>query len=537
MKGLSDLAFVLIMLLVFLLLLSLIHCSDDLFGNQFHKICKSRAIAWNQLKGHVSINNFEKFKKDLNTFKEKGLLQDEDSGYFELLHYCLSHRPRDSSHQFLQVLLRSVCTKNIVQLLPDLIDYFDLEGFLILRKYCPVGRGQINNVLEILPQSQESNPLSRYLLNNWESPDALEFTKSRYAMEEIFTEGRNILARSGIRRFNDEGLMEENHQFIDRVNSETFTLQYHNLIFYSTGLGRDSIAEIIPELLKAVHNGAKGELRRLECWINMFPGSFSMALLKDGRVHLWRKGEGTFVIISLSTDEGQSDDGYEEVRYPLGDGFKVIPNTLKYTSVAIRLNSLLIYVSNSITKRIHLHDLLGVTLYFSDDQSTLKENFRHLLDNLGDTDEDAIFRAYHILDNPLREREVPPAHRIMIRPRSFRIFSNTEDQVSSIPFESRISRDTDFNFRLESTWQNPSDPWSLFLDSEASYDENDELASSDGGEETLFTRRRWWFDNEQSHLPSESGGYDSSMSRDFFYRREHQSSFRTSGLFNDMMYE
>lgn len=503
-----------------------LNLSNDVL-DKVEKVRVGRNMAWNQLERFVRTGAVDSFKEELYRYNTAGLLQDKDSGYFEVLHAIATRRPRQQSTQFLQPLLKSLCSKNIIELLPDLIEYFDLDALLLLRKYCPVGGQHMQTLLEILPEAQARNPLARYLVEYWDDPAALEFTKCPFKTDIIFSDAAHTLDQTIVpRRFNQEGLAEDGREIFERIDRGTLSLKYHNIILFSEQMSRDSLVEMIPPLLRLLdtetQSDAKIQLRQLETWMDRFEGSFSMAVLVGDRVHLWRKGPGSFVVMARN-----AADDIEEVLYPLGNSFKTPSSTLKYTSVPIGLEALIVYCSAAVIDRIHLHDLLGTTLHMTDDFDGLVFNLKYFFDkNIkpkiqgtgGDRaiDGSVIFRVFQVGENKVRP-QLPRSRQRVRRPRSFRIWSiDTENDERS----TRDTRESDIslgpNFR---NFHRRDDPlWSIMNESEASYDDND-LVSSDEGEfeETMFERRRWWADaSDLSHQP-ESGGYDSSMSRDFFY--------------------
>lgn len=521
-----------LVLLIGCLLLPSSYASDQFnLGSDFNaeskaeKVRVGRNMAWNHLEHYVRTGSVDSFKEELFRYNTAGLLQDKDSGYFEVLHAIATRRPRQQSHQFLQPLLRSLCSKNMIELLPDLIEYLDLDALLLLRKYCPVGGQHMQTLLEILPEAQSSNPLARYLVEYWDDPAALEFTKCPLKTDMIFSDAVQALDQTIVpRRYNQEGLAEDGRDIFERIDRGVLSLNYHNIMLYSENLSRDNLVQMMPPLLRLLdtQSDAKSQLRHLETWMDRFDGSLSMAVIVGDRVHLWRKGSGSFVVIGRNMA-----DEVEEVLYPLGSSFKTPSSTLKYTSVPIGLDSLIIYCSAAVIDRIHLHDLVGTTLHMTDDIEGLVYNLKYFFDKsikpklTGTSGDRAIegsivFRVVQVGENKIRP-EIPRSRQRVRSPRSFRIWSvdtDNEDRTTRETRESDISLGLNFHNFIRR--DNPL--WSIINDSEASYDDND-LVSSDEGEfeETMFERRRWWADASDNSHRAESGGYDSSMSRDFFY--------------------
>jgi hypothetical protein len=280
---------------------------------------------------------------------------------------------------------------------------------------------------------------------------------------------------------------------------------------------------MIPPLLRLLDTEVDhiSQLSRLEPWLDKFRGSFSMAVTIKNRVHLWRKGPGSFVVIAKNAEEDA-----EEVLYPLGPAFKTPSDTVKYTTVKIGLDALIVYCSASVIDRIHLHDLLGMALHTTDDIEGLTESMQAFFGMIksrargtgGDSPigGSTVFRVFQLSENNIKP-QLPRNRQCVRSPRSFRIWSidsDDEDPSTRETRESDISLGPQFHNFLRQ-----DDPlWSIMNESEASFDDND-LVSSDENEfeETMFERRRWWVDTSENSRQSESNGYDSSMTQGFFY--------------------
>lgn len=488
---------------------------------QQQKVQLGRSVAWNQLEQHVRKGHLDSFKGDLGRYVTAGLLQDRDSGYYEVLQAILTRRPRELCHQMLQPFFRSMCSKSIIQLLPDLLEEFDLDGLLLLRKYCPVGGSSIEGLLEMYPHAHEGNPLTRYLLENWEDPLALEFSRNPFKLDLVFSDMKGPSDQH-------KPEQKEGRDMFLRLDKHTLHYRYHNLIIFSEGMHRDHLLEVMVPLLKMLESDvdAKAKLHRLSTWMDRYPGSLSMALMADGKVHLWQRGSGSFIAIAV--DDVQE---VETALYPLGNGFKNPSNTLKYTTVDVPNGALLAYVSSAVVDRIHIHDLVGSLLYSTDEAATMKATLKDFYERIvcvrlpgGDAESATgiFFRVFQVqaID---RQRQVttskpPERRRFRFADSTFAAGSSRDSGESDISLGPRIHA----HHRRRQSGR--SDPLvSLLNESEASFDDNDCLASSseDGLEETLFERRRWW-SLGASETQSETHGYDSSMSRDFFYRPETQ---------------
>lgn len=483
---------------------------------QQQKVHLGRSVAWNQLELHVRKGHLEQFKGDLTRYSAAGLLQDRDSGYFEVLQAIAAKRPRPLSHQMLQPFLRLMCSKSIIQLLPDLLDDLDIEGLLLVRKYCPVGGGNVEGLLEMFPGAQEGRPLARYLLESWEDPVALEYTRTPFRLESVFSD---MKGPAGL------GAPMDGRDMFLRLDRLALHFRYHNLVLFSEGMHRDHLTEVMVPLLRMLDGrvDSKSELHRLSNWMDRYPGSLSMALLTADRIHLWQRGAGTFVVIAQ--DEAAE---VETALYPLGSAFKSPSTTLRYSTVEVRTEALLLYVSAAVVDQIHLHDLVGSVLYATDDPVALQEALKMFYERLvkartahteGEGGSSTLFRVFQVQPNDVRERPVQarrerPVRRFHFADSTFALGSSRESGESDISLGPRF-------YAHHQQRRSRHDPlWSLLNESEASYDDNEGLASSseEGLEETLFERRRWWT-LESSEAQSQSHGYDSSMSRDFFYRR------------------
>lgn len=498
-------------------ILSLLLCAQWMLASDVKQdvnlVEKGRSQAWGKLDRLVRSNQVDAFREKLHQLNSEGLLNDKDSGYYELLLSALTQKPREISHQLLHVLLRTMCSRNIIQLLPDLLPYFDLSSLLLLRKYCPVGEQNIGSVLEMMPDLLGGNPLARYLLEAWEDPQAIEFTNSQYDLSLIYNDDvaqPEPVARRGAGTDDDFDLFKN-------IEHNAMALKYHNIVLFAQDMSKASLAQILPALLGQIDIEEEAKITAFD-WINELKGSFTLSVLIKDTFHIWRKGSGNFVVITVN-------DGREEVSYPLGTGFKNTSPTVEYHKVPTGNDALLIYCSGAVIERVHLHDLLGSILHSTEELEELqhalrmfyghfiKERFVH-----GASNGPTFFRAFQATEQKDRRPRPRPSTKPVMR---FRIKSD-ESLFTEDIYGAEDTRESDISLgpQFHHLHQRRKPTWSNLFESEASFDDNYGLESSSDllFEETLFERRRWWAEGLEESKPDASHGYDSSMSRDFYYQ-------------------
>lgn len=476
------------------------------------KMAYGKAMAWSQLEYDVKMDRVDEFKEHFQRFMLAGILQDRDSGYYEVLHACASKKPRQLGRQFLQHLLRNLCTKNIIQWMPDVAEALDLDGLLLVRKYCPVGGAQVDNLLEMLPGLHERNPLARYLLENWDVPEAIEHKVSGLALHFLFSDTPRGQARLG------EDLIES----IDG----TLKLAHRNILAFSERMSKEEFAVALPTVLQALEGGrVTGEvLRRIDRSLELFRGELAVSVLVGSTLHIFRRGAGSFVVIARSEEEN-----IEEIRYPPVAEYQAgTAGRLTYRAVPTDDSAVLIYNTAAVVRRAPLHHILGMTLHASEELEELEENLENFIKHhraaaARERDADAVHMQVFIvkLAAPVNAGPVALHRQRQRQSRYFRIWSSA-DLLSS-----RETRDSDISLQYGPPKKPLQDLLGIdFSESEASYDQGDLISSSEeGGDDTLFQRRRWWGTTENAQSPSidellGGHGYDSSMSRDFYYPRD-----------------
>lgn len=484
-----------------------------------------RKEAWDDIDQSVTRGNVYEFKRLMKTNKRDRIISDKDSAYFETFYACATKRPRELSHRFLKILLKTLCTKNVVHLLPELVGDLDLEGLLMVRKYCPVAGYQMHDMLEMVDGLLDANPLSKYLLINWDDPYALQFTKSANLINPLIADLPDDSGRP--RKFDQRGLLIDNYQYIKRLDRTTLFLQYHNILAAAEHMPIKEFSSILPIILGFIQKDEieiSSSLDDLEARIQ---GSFTVAVLVDDLLHIWRRGVCTFVLITMNQEAD-----VEEVLYPLGSKFKDDIPQIEYSSYRIHPDSVLVYCSGLVADEVQLHDILGITMYFSDDPEGLEGNFKNYISAMKDVNsptstDGLIIHLYHLQKNEHRrdgESFTLPrrAHRRSVLPRSFRIFSDIT--IDSFPLTDLFPTDPDSMMDCLNAGGRRGLCLLNDFKSEASFDDDDYdryLLSSDDDmvdEETLFERRRWWFDSSAAADGDGTGNddYDSSMSGEFF---------------------